>query len=921
MNDAILGHYRIVGELGAGGMGEVWRAEDEKLGREVALKVLPADVAEDPERLARFEREAKVLASLNHPNIAHLYGLETVSSESASASASAKSGAVKGEEEGRNPETQRTSSPVTFLVMELVEGEDLSERIARGPIPVDEAIPIALQIAEALEAAHEAGIVHRDLKPANIKIRPDGTVKVLDFGLAKAWETEGGDASLSLSPTLTQHATAAGVILGTAAYMAPEQAAGVAADRRADIWAFGVVSWEMLTGTKLFDGETVSHVLASVLKDEIDLDALPAGTPVRVRELIGRCLRKKPKRRLQAIGDARILLDELLTDPAAFAPPPAAAATVGGRRLGWWLLPATLALLLGGAAVGYLAGRPAPEPAQIVRFTLDAPEETSYHLDAVSPGPVAVAPDGRSLVFSARGPDGNPALYLRPLDTMDARRLPGTEDAQYPFWSPDARSIGFFADGRLKRVGTDGGPAIALAEAAYGKGGAWSPSGVIVFAPSYDTPLHVVPEAGGVSTALTVLDETRGDNSHRHPRFLPDGRHFLYLARSAGSSDAAGHAVMVGSLEGDAETELLRSEAAADYAAGWLMYGRGSILMGRPFDPDRLEFTGDAVPICDDVMVIAGAAVVVASAAGGDVLAYQSGGDARGGFLTWFDRDGTAQGTVGEQAEYREVWISPDGTMAALAIDDRAAGMSDIWILELDRNLASRLTSSPGDEQQIAWSPDSTYVAYSRAADGRVDIYRKLVGGASEAEPLFVSELDTFPTSWSPDGRFIAFDALSPDTGWDQWVLPLDGGEPVPFLHSTFNESNGVFSPDGRWMAYESNESGRPEVYLTPFPGPGRRWRVSTDGAVYPRWSSSGHELYYQGLDGSVVGVPMDLSDESVRIGSPEILIVSRLTGLSYPYSPADDGERFLVIDQQVGEQSLNIVLDWTAELAAGSSR
>ncbi|MGD8439971.1 MAG: protein kinase [Holophagae bacterium] len=902
MIGSTLARYRITGKLGVGGMGEVWRAEDVTLDREVALKLLPADVAEDPERLSRFEREAKVLASLNHPNIAHLYGLETIAPDTDSSSGSGES-------------SRSIAHPVTFLVMELVEGEDLSERISRGPIPTDEAIPMALQIAEALEAAHEQGIVHRDLKPANIKLRPDGTVKVLDFGLAKAWDADPGDASLSLSPTLTQHATAAGVILGTAAYMAPEQAAGVAADRRADIWAFGVVLWEMLTGRRLFDGETVSHVLASVLKDQPDLDALPDALPSRLTDLVERCLRKKPKRRLQAIGDARVLLEEYVADPDGFAVPPVEGVTVGGRGARWWVLPLALVLLVGAVAAGYLAHRPAPVEARVVRFTIDAPAETSYHLDPVSPGPVAISPDGRALVFSARGPEGVPMLYRRQLDVGVARPLAGTEGAQYPFWSPDSRSVGFFADAKLKKVDADGGPAISLCDAPYGKGGAWSPTGVIVFAPSYDTPLHVVPEAGGESATLTGFDADRGDNSHRHPRFLPDGRHFLYLARGTGVAGAAGHAVVVASLDGDGEKELLRSAAAAEYAAGYLLFAREATLMARPFDVERLEFTGDAVPLCEDVMVINGAAVVVASAAGGDVLAYQSGGGGQGGVLQWIDRDGELLGTIGEQTEYREVWISPDDTMAAVSIDDMATGLGDIWVVELDRNLASRLTFDVGGEQQIAWSPDSTFVAFARAGESGVDIYRKLVGGASEAEPLLESELDTFPTSWSPDGGLIAFDASSPDTGWDQWILPLDGGEPYRFLHSTFNESNGVFSPDGRWMAYTSDESGREEVYLTPFPGPGRRWRVSTDGALFPRWSRAGRELHYQGMDGSLFGVAVDLSGASVRIGVPELLISIRPTGLSYPYSPAADGERFLVIDPRLGTQSLNSGLDWAAEL------
>ncbi len=886
-----IGQFRITSKLGAGGMGEVWLAEDTTLARDVALKLLPEDVASDPERRARFEREAKVLASLNHPNIATLFGLESVADA--------------------DPESGGT----TFLVMELVQGEDLSERIARGPVPADEAIAIALQIAEALEAAHAQGIVHRDLKPANIKLRSDGTVKVLDFGLAKAWDAEGGDNSLSMSPTLTAHATAAGVILGTAAYMAPEQAAGIAADQRADIWAFGVVLWEMLTGAKLFEGETVSHVLASVLKDEPELDALPGDLPPRIRGLIEHCLRKKPRRRLQAIGDARVLLEDYLAAPEEFAAAPAAAIPTRSRSIWWWALPLGLAVLAAVIFAATRSVRQAHQEPRVIRFDLAPPEGTSFHLDAASPGPIVISPDGKNVVFSARDSSGTVHLYKRAFDAAEATVMSGADGAQYPFWSSDSKSIGFFADGKLKKIDADGGPPLTLCDAPNGKGGSWNASGDIIFSPGPTDPILRVSQAGGEPEPVTELNLERGDNSHRHPRFLPDGRHFLFLARNDGSAGQSGHPVVVASLDGGPETVLIRSTAAAEFAAGRLLFMRDRTLMGRPFDTDSLEFTGDAVPVGQDVLVIPGAMVAIFSASSRGVLAYQPSAGGLGVVLTWFDRDGDVIGTVGESSEFKEVWVSPDGTMAAVSVEDVSAGSADIWILEIDRNVISRLTSDPGDEQQIVWSPDSRRVAFSRRGGGSANIYAKDIGGAGPAQLLLESEDNTFPTSWSPDGRLLGFDAESPDTGWDQWILPLDEGEPYPFLQSQFNEVNGVFSPDGRWMAFASDDSGRQEIYVTPFPGPGRRWRVSTEGGQYANWSSTGRELFFMSFSNQIMAVGLETGDNAITIAEPRTLINANVSPSSYPYSPAPEGEKILLIAQPIAPQSLRVVFDWTAEL------
>jgi len=535
-----LAHYRITAALGAGGMGEVWRAEDTTLGREVALKVLPEEFARDPERMARFEREAKVLASLNHPNIATLYGLETEISSGADSDADSDAGET------------------TFLAMELVEGEDLSERIKRGPIPVEEAIPIALQIAEALEAAHEQGIVHRDLKPANIKLTEDGVVKVLDFGLAKEWVAAGVDSSASMSPTLTQHATAAGVILGTAAYMSPEQARGKSVDRRADIWSFGVVLWEMLTGYRLFEGETVSDVLAAVLTHEPDLSVLPDNVPNRLTRLIGRCLRKDSTRRFQAIGDARVDLQEILeqrTREIDGSDRESTSAVAAGSRWQFvpWLIAAGLAV-----AFGLSLLRPAPDAdTTVISASVPAPAGTAFDIRTLAPGGATLSPDGSQIVYSIQGEDSVTRLWVYGVSTGKSRMLEATKGAHYPFWSPDSRHVGFFTqnDRKLKTIAADGGPAMTVCDAVLGKGGSWGPDGLIVFAPGYGTPIHVVSEDGGSSEAITTIDR-QVHNSHRHPRFLPDGRRFLFLARGANNSSA----LMVGSLDGGEPRELMRSE-------------------------------------------------------------------------------------------------------------------------------------------------------------------------------------------------------------------------------------------------------------------------------------------------------------------------------------------------------------------------
>jgi eukaryotic-like serine/threonine-protein kinase len=939
MIGSTLSNFEIKSKLGEGGMGEVWLAEDTKLGREVALKLLPADVAGDADRLARFEREAKVLASLNHPNIATLYGLETVPSchperaqrvegspevrsdaEGNAPSQSSGDAAYVALRASRNSSThssdsfaQGDSAAVTFLVMELVDGEDLSERISRGPVPVDEAVAIALQIAEALEAAHEQGIVHRDLKPANIKVRPDGTVKVLDFGLAKAWDTQNSDASLSLSPTLTQHATAAGVIIGTAAYMSPEQAAGIAADRRADIWAFGVVLWEMLTGHKLFDGETVSHVLASVLKDEIDLDELPAETPPHLRKLIGRCLRKKPKRRLQAIGDARIALEEPEDEAQAAME---MVADQGNRsRLGW-----IAAAVFGVAAVALalvLGLSRGPEP-RVIHAAIPTPPDTVFHLDPLNPGAAVLSPDGSMIVFSARQAAGAYQLYLRSVSEGEAHVLSGTDNGHYPFWSPDNEWIGFVADGKLRKIKAAGGPALTICDAPDGKGGSWNDDGVIVFAPESGTPLHRVAAVGGESTPITEFDLEAGDNSHRLPRFLPDGEHLLYWARNS-SGDAKSVVRVIGIDEGGSGRDLVTTPASGWFAGGYLLFVRDEMLMAQAFDPEAIEFTGDAFPVAEDVVVRALTGVGVFSTTDGGDLLYQTGSRNVGSILQFFDRQGNPGEAIADEAYYDHVALSPDGSTAAVVMLDQASGTRDIWLVDVGSGLKTRFTFDPANDAYPVWSPDGEVLIFASRRNGTRAIYRKTVGGTGEVELVYASEVDMLPTSWSPDGRYLLFDQVGQTTAADLWVLDLEGGPSAELFYQTDTpDGAGYFSPDGRWVAYWSQESGRGEAYVTPFPGPGRRWQVSQNSGTWMQWRPDGTELFVQEENGPLKVIPVDGAGQTFTYGEARDVMVlgnSNISGILFSISP--DGQRVLASvassDQQTGH--LDLVAGWSTTI------
>jgi Tol biopolymer transport system component len=897
-----LGPYEITAKLGEGGMGEVYRATDTKLKREVAIKVLPTAFVADKERLARFEREAQLLAQLHHPNIASIFGLE--------------------ESEGSRA-----------LVMELVEGPTLAERLAQAALPLDESLSIARQIAEALEEAHEKGIVHRDLKPQNIKAPIEGKVKVLDFGLAKAMDPSSGAAAatagdlarsptLMNSPTLTAAGTRLGVILGTAAYMSPEQARGGAVDKRADIWAFGVVLWEMLTSHRLFEGETVSDTLAEVLKGEIDFGRLPKSTPAAVRDLLRRCLERNPKNRLRDIGDARIALDERTQSPAEVEPsalPPTASAGAPVRRA-----LRTLAVGLAGLALGLLLAtlaRPLRSPAgeltaaSVVRSEVAPPPGTAFDLRSRGPGPSALSPDGRYLAFGAQAKDAATLLYVRALADGRVTVYPGSEGAQFPFWSPDGRWIAFFSrvDGMLKKVPAAGGTPLSICRSLNGKGGSWGRDDVIVMAPTSGAALHRVSAAGGEPVPVTELAAPY--NSHRHPRFLPDGRRFLFLARSSRSEQST---VLLGSLDGAPPREVIRSTTQAELASGHLLFARDSVLLAQTFDLGSGAVTGAAKPIADGVMELRGAAYAAFSASATGRIVLHSGASQALVPLELRDRNGQRLGSVGTPGIYRAPSFSPDGRWIATSgsaqlRDDN----SDVWIFDRRSPTVLHFTVGPEEEAETIWAADGRSLFFGSNPKGPHDVFRKSLDGAASAELVYEAAEMQLPTGVSPDGKLLFVESLTGEGAVTE-VLDLESGRTRLLRESGFDDSRAVPSPDGRWLAFDSSESGRPEVYVAPFPGLGRTWPVSTGGGRFPAWRADGRELVYASLDGRFVAVPAQPEGDTFHLGAPTELFRSAPPTRDYrDWGMSPDAQLFVVASSGVleAENELRLIVNWPALL------
>jgi len=899
-------------------MGEVYRARDAKLGRDVALKVLPADFARDPQRMARFEREAQLLAALNHPNIAAIYGLEE-------------------------------SVETRALVMELVEGATLSERIARGSLPVGEALPVALDMARALEFAHERGIIHRDLKPANIKITTDGAAKVLDFGLAKAVEGDSSSADVASSPTMSRMATQAGMILGTAAYMSPEQARGRPADRRADIWAFGCVLFEMLSGRQPFSGDTVSDALASVIKDPADWTQLPADTPPRLRELLQRCLQKDSRQRLQAIGDARITLEEILAGskgssdaiPAVVSQQPATQvlppqpATPAWRTILPWTLAAVFALALVVAIAASQRGRTAAQ--RTVNLSLLIPDERN--LDVTNGPAVVLSPDGSRVAYALfDAKNGTGQLYVRELDQPAAVLLEGTSVAATPFFSPDSQWIAFFSDTTLKKVSVRGGAPVELCPILAARGGDWGADGNIILTTAFTVPLFRIPASGGSLQEVTHLDKKRAEITHRWPQILPGGKAVLFTASA--DNNFFGHAtVSVAPLDSGVPKVLVENAYFGRYLpGGYLTYVSQGTLFMAPFDAPSLSLAGAAIPVLKgiDADPSNGSGQISFSADGS--AAYIIGNLANRPLnIVQLDRKGNTTVLLKDQPDAAAPRLSPDGKKVAFQ-----KGSGGIWIYDIARGSTYQVTSEAAANYPL-WTPDGQRITYTRAfttdKNSGLRIYWKRADGTGQEEALTSGSVpNAFATSWSPDGKTLAFFQLARDGACCEiWTMTLDeNGKPQPakpFLAASQGKSSyslPMISPDGHWLAYNSSESGSPQIYVVRFPDQGAKVQVSTVGGVEPVWSRSGHELFYQlfGASSGVMSVPYTIEKGEFQAGKPEPAFSGefemRLPLLSYDVTP--DASRAVVFQFSGGRQSAppTIVLNWLAQarqaVAAGQS-
>jgi serine/threonine protein kinase/Tol biopolymer transport system component len=898
-----LGPYEIVGVIGAGGMGEVYRARDPRLGRDVAVKILPLSFAADPDLLRRFELEARAAAALNHPNILAVHDV--------------------GSHDG-----------TPYLVSELLEGETLRERlsqpsrtsVAGRPDPalsgaaglsgshaglsVRRTIDYAVQIARGLAAAHDKNLVHRDLKPENVFITTDGRLKILDFGLAKITQSAVAAGTTELSPTTPNVNTQAGMILGTMGYMAPEQVRGLAVDHRADIFAFGVILYEMLAGQRAFHGETTADTISAILKeDPPDLPAVERHIPPALERIVDRCLEKNPSARFQSATDLAFALESLPShsDRSETADAAAAVPSRGSRaRIAWIAAAAAGLALIGTGAVTVRHLLEKPRAADPVQFQISSPPNTPLSLAA----PIAISPDGRQVVFGAIS-KGPPTLWVRPLGSLAARQLPGTDGASFPFWSPDSRSIGFFARGKLMKIQLNGGPPVALCDAPTGRGGTWNDDNTIVFAPSSTAALQKVTSAGGAPVPLTTVGS--GESGHRWPWFLPDNRYFVYVAAAAGTGLPTG-TLWIASLDSSERTSLGTANSNAMYAAGHLLFVRGGTLMAQPFDPERRQTTGELFPVAEQVVGIGNSMKASFSVSSSGTLAYRP-GVGTVSQLTWFDRTGKVLGPIGESQVHVNLALSPDDRR--LAVSEMSLGAVNIWMLDVARPSApSRLTVASGGSFDPVWSADGSEVVFTSSRTGKFNIYWRAADGTGEDKVLFEPPQGAGAPDWSRDGRFLAF-----ASGGDLWVMPLSGqgsskleaGKPYRFVQTSFDEGDPAFSPDGRWIAYHSSESGQAQIYVQSFPSGGNKSRISAGGGTEPVWRGDGKELFFLAPDGTMMAARID-TVKGFNASVPQPLFQAGLTSTqnNNPYVVTRDGQRFLVplVDQSVAAQ-MTVVLNW----------
>jgi Tol biopolymer transport system component len=871
-----LGRYEIRSKIGEGGMGEVYRAYDPSINREVAIKILPAGVCSDKDRLVRFEQEAQAAGSLNHPNILVVHHIDT-----------------------------HDGAP--YIVSELLEGETLRERMGGVALPLRKAIDYALQVAQGLAAAHEKGIVHRDLKPENVFITNDGRVKILDFGLAKLSADRDGTQSQTEVPT-RRVKTDPGVIMGTIGYMSPEQVRGKAADHRSDIFSFGAILYEMLSGRRAFRGESTADTISAILReDPPDLSTTNRGINPALERVVNHCLEKSPEQRFHSARDLAFAIEALSGSTNVSGSTIVGALPAVRRRLrerlGWI---AAAVFLLAALTLGVLYFRRVPTEERLVRFVLATPEKTT----AIS-SPL-ISPDGRTIAVVATS-EGKGFIYVRPLDSLAAQRLNGTDDAFFPFWSPDSRYLGFFANGKLKKIEVTGGSAQTLCDAKGAAGGTWNREGIILFGLD-NNGTHRVPAAGGTPTLALKLDESQKEVLHAFPSFLPDGRHFLFQSWNGHGEDSS---IYVASLDGGERKLLLKNDSNVAYAApGYLLFARNTTLLAQPFDASKLQLSGEPFPVLEQVTYSASVGYSNFSVSENGTMVFWS-GNTLNQQLAWFDRSGKQLNSVGPPGEYNDVVLSPDEKRAALQRDDGTN--SDIWLMDLARGVPLRFTFNAALDDDPVWSPDGSLVVFNAERDGVRGLYRKVSSGAGNEELLVKAEAVTNGSDWSADGRFIVFESSNPKTGSDLWVLPLFGDmKPYPVLQTEFNESHGHFSPDGRWLAYVSNESGRNEVYIQSFPPSGGKWQVSTAGGAQPHWRHDGQELFYITPDRKLMAVNVQLG-QTFAVGAPTPLFQTKVARYEAPnrYAVSNDGQRFLINTtvEEASETPITVVLNWTSTL------